>query len=158
MGAALGVVIGKKAVKVEAESALHYVSGYTIVNDVSIPHSNYHRPAVKQKARDGFCPIGPWIMDRDEISDPNHLGIRVFINGELRQESNTANLIRSVARSIADITEFMTLDEGDLLLMGVPERAPLAKVGDTVRLEIDEIGYLENTLVSESDYMSGGAI
>ncbi|MBZ5752900.1 fumarylacetoacetate hydrolase family protein [Metabacillus rhizolycopersici] len=149
IGAALGVVIGKNATNVAEEEALDYVSGYTIVNDVSIPHESVYRPAISQKARDGFCPVGPWIIERDVIADPNQLTIQVFINGELKQQNTTANLIRPVARLISDITSFMTLYEGDTVLVGVPENPPFAKEGDLVRIEIEGIGALENIVKAE---------
>ncbi len=151
MGAALGIVIGKKAVAVNEEIALTYVAGYTIVNDVSVPHDSVYRPAVQHKARDGFCPIGPWIIDRHEVDNPDDLAIRVFINDELQQENSTSNLIRSVSRLLADVTEFMTLSPGDVLLVGVPEEAPQAEVGDKIRIEIAGIGSLENSIVGEKE-------
>src|SRR5699024_5357427 len=114
MGASLGVVIGKTASRVKASEAMEYIRGYTVVNDVTIPHESVYRPAVKEKARDGFCPIGPWITEREAIPDPDALDIRVYINGELRQENNTQNLIRSVGKLIEDVTAFMTLYEGDV--------------------------------------------
>ncbi|WCN39526.1 fumarylacetoacetate hydrolase family protein [Aneurinibacillus uraniidurans] len=158
MGAALGVVIGRTATRVCESEALDYVAGYTVVNDVSIPHINVYRPAIRQQARDGFCPIGPWVIERDAVANPDVLGVRVFINGELRQENTTANLIRSVARLLVDVTDFMTLNPGDVLLVGVPEDAPLAGAGDQVRIEIDEVGWLENTVVPERDWMEGRAV
>jgi 5-oxopent-3-ene-1,2,5-tricarboxylate decarboxylase/2-hydroxyhepta-2,4-diene-1,7-dioate isomerase len=150
IGASLGVVIGKNATSVEEEEALDYVSGYTIVNDVSIPHESIYRPAIKQKARDGFCPVGPWIIERDAISNPNQLTLKVFVNDVLIQENTTANLNRSVSRLISEISDFMTLYAGDVLLVGVPENPPLVKAEDKVRIEIEGIGYLENTVLLES--------
>jgi 5-oxopent-3-ene-1,2,5-tricarboxylate decarboxylase/2-hydroxyhepta-2,4-diene-1,7-dioate isomerase len=156
VGAALGIVIGRTAVQVSEHQALEYVTGYTIVNDVSIPHSSVYRPAVHQKARDGFCPIGPWVIERSAVSNPDALTLRVFINGELRQENTTKNLIRPVARLIADVTDFMTLYTGDVLLVGVPENAPLAKSGDRIRIEIKGVGSLENTIVNEQELIAEG--
>lgn len=158
IGAALGVVIGKSAKKIKKENALDYVAGYTIVNDVSIPHESYYRPAYKEKARDGFCPIGPWVLDRDAIGNPNELGIRVFINGELKQENTTSNLIRSVEQLLEEVTDFMTLYEGDLLLVGVPENPPLAKENDSVKIEIDGVGTLENKVIKEKVVVGGGIV
>ena len=155
IGAALGIVIGRTATQVSREQALEYVKGYTVVNDVSIPHKSVHRPAIKEKVRDGFCPVGPWIIDQDEVTNPDNLKIRVYINGKLRQENTTANLVRSVATLIEDVTEFMTLNIGDILLVGVPENAPVAKAGDEVRIEIDEIGMLENTVIPENKVERG---
>jgi 5-oxopent-3-ene-1,2,5-tricarboxylate decarboxylase/2-hydroxyhepta-2,4-diene-1,7-dioate isomerase len=150
MGAALGVVIGRTACRVSPESALDYVAGYVVVNDVSVPHENFYRPPIRFKCRDGFCPMGPGVVDRAHVTDPDALGVRVFVDGALRQENTTANLIRSTARLIADITEFMTLGAGDVLLTGVPENAPLARVGQLVAIEIEHVGRLENPLVAES--------
>lgn len=158
MGAALGLVIGKQAVAVDEENALAYVAGYTIINDVSVPHDSVYRPAVRYKARDGFCPIGPWIIDRQEVDTPDDLTIRVFINDKLQQENSTSNLIRSVSRLLADVTEFMTLNRGDVLLVGVPEEAPQAKIGDKVRIEIAGIGSLENFIVDEKESKWRGTI
>lgn len=155
MGAALGIVIGRTATRVSEVQALEYIEGYTVVNDVSIPHDSVYRPAVSQKTRDGFCPVGPWVIDRDAVVNPGSLGVRVLINGELRQENTTTNLIRSVACLIADVTDFMTLNAGDMLLVGVPEGAPLAKAGDHVRIEIDGVGCLENTIVHEDELVLG---
>lgn len=156
VGAALGVVIGRRATRVSEEEALHFVTGYTVVNDVSIPQDSFHRPPVMQKDRDGFCPLGPWVIQRYAVANPDALEVRVFINGELRQQNSTQNLIRPVARLIADVTEFMTLDEGDVLLAGVPEGAPLAKVGDRIQIEIDHVGSLENTIVEGRRVAAGG--
>ncbi|WP_075617840.1 fumarylacetoacetate hydrolase family protein [Paenisporosarcina indica] len=153
MGASLGIVMSKTAIALTEENALRHVAGFTIVNDVSVPHSNIFRPAVQHKSRDGFCPSGPWIIDLDEVENPDDLAIRVFINDELKQENSTKNLIRPIAQLLAAVTEFMTLFPGDVLLAGVPEVAPLAGVGDTVRIEIDGIGCLENTVVDEKTFI-----
>ncbi|MET1013614.1 MAG: fumarylacetoacetate hydrolase family protein [Paenisporosarcina sp.] len=153
MGASLGIVIGKKAIAVNEETALSYIAGYTIVNDVSVPHESLFRPAVQYKARDGFCPIGPWIVDQDQVDDPDNLTIRVYINDELKQENTTKHLIRTVSRLVVDVTEFMTLNPGDVLLVGVPEKPPLAKVGDKVRIEIEGIGSLENIIAAEHSFI-----
>lgn len=95
-------------------------------------------------------------MERDAVTDANALNIRVYINGQLRQENNTGNLIRPIARLISDITEFMTLNTGDTLLVGVPENAPLAKAGDHIRIEVEGIGDLENKIVHEHALVTGG--
>jgi 5-oxopent-3-ene-1,2,5-tricarboxylate decarboxylase/2-hydroxyhepta-2,4-diene-1,7-dioate isomerase len=131
-------------------SAFDYVAGYIVVNDVSVPHESFYRPPIRFKCRDGFCPMGPRVVDRAQVTDPDALGVRVFVDGALRQENTTANLIRSTARLIADITEFMTLGAGDVLMTGVPEDAPLARAGQRVAIEIEHVGRLENPLVAES--------
>ncbi len=157
IGVALGLVIGKKATRVAKSEALDYIAGYTVVNDVSVPHASVYRPAISQKCRDGFCPVGPWVIEQKAVENPDALTVRVFINNELRQENTTANLIRSVSGLIADVTDYMTLNEGDVLLVGVPENAPLAKAGDHVRIEISGVGILENTIVHENELQVGGA-
>ncbi|WP_163528736.1 fumarylacetoacetate hydrolase family protein [Halobacillus ihumii] len=145
-GACLGVVIGQKAARVKQAEALQYIAGYTIVNDISVPHESVFRPAVKHKARDGFCPAGPWVMERDAVPNPDQLGIEVRVNGEVQQRNNTKNLVRSVSKLLADVTEFMTLDEGDVLLVGIPENPPRVKAGDHIRIEIERVGALENVV------------
>jgi 5-oxopent-3-ene-1,2,5-tricarboxylate decarboxylase/2-hydroxyhepta-2,4-diene-1,7-dioate isomerase len=150
MGGTLAVIIGRTATRVSAEDALRFVAGYTIANDVSIPHKSYYRPPIAQRCRDGFCPIGPAPVNADALADPNRLPIRISINDEVLWTASTANLLRPVPALIADITEFMTLHEGDLLLVGEPFGAPLAAPGDRVRVEIDGIGALENTIVAEA--------
>ena len=155
MGAALGIVIGKQATAIREEDALEYIAGYTVVNDVSVPHESVYRPAVQHKSRDGFCPVGPWIVNQEEVTNPDNLSVRVYINDELKQENSTSNLIRSVKKLLADVTDYMTLSVGDVLLVGVPENAPHAKVGDRVRIEIEQIGSLENKVVEEKVFLPG---
>lgn len=156
VGAALGIVFSKTATNVSEKEVMDYIAGYTVVNDVSIPHESFYRPDIKNKVRDGFCPVGPWIINRDEVKDPGNLIIRVHVNGELVQENNTNNLVRSVTQLVAEVTDFMTLYEGDMLLVGVPEHAPLVKKGDSVRIEISHVGFLENTFLDETDIVPGG--
>jgi 5-oxopent-3-ene-1,2,5-tricarboxylate decarboxylase/2-hydroxyhepta-2,4-diene-1,7-dioate isomerase len=150
MGAALGVVIGRAACRVRAAEALDYVAGYTIVNDVSVPHESFYRPSVRFKCRDGFCPIHPRVVDRARVASPDALAVRVFVDGELRQQRSTANLLRPTAQLIAEVTEFMTLGAGDVLLTGVPHDPPLARAGQRVAIEIEGVGRLENPLVAEA--------
>ncbi|HLR79007.1 MAG TPA: fumarylacetoacetate hydrolase family protein [Bacillota bacterium] len=155
VGATLGIVIGKDATRVTKEEALDYVFGYTVVNDVTIPHQSVHRPAVKEKARDGFCPIGPWVMKRDAVPSPNDLYIRVWVNDQLQQENHTSRLVRSVEQLLVDVTEFMTLSAGDLLLVGVFKEPPLVKEHDHVRIEIEGVGVLENRVMKEGVWLGG---
>lgn len=158
IGATLGIVIGQTATNVKKEHALDYVVGYTIANDVTVPHESLFRPAVKHRARDGFCPIGPWVLEKAAITNPDNLAVCVYINGELVQKNTTSNLIRGISELIADVTEFMTLYAGDVLLVGVPENPPLAKAGDKIRIEIDHVGFLENVIVRENEIFSGGDV
>ncbi len=155
VGAGLGIVIGRTATRVSKEEALDYVDGYTIVNDVSIPHKSMYRPAYKEKARDGFCPIGPWIVDKEGVGDPNEVSVRVYINDVLKQENHTSNLIRSTEELIEDVTEFMTLYEGDVLITGSPDMMPSAGRGDVVKIDIEGIGRLTNEVKDQRE-MAGG--
>ena len=149
VGATLGISFARAASRVNAAQALEFVSGYCVVNDVTVPHQSLLRPPMRQKCRDGFCPIGPSVS-ADELRDPGALEIRSYINGELRQRSHTAHLRRNVAQLIADVSEFMTLAPGDLLLIGVAEQPARARAGDTMAVEIDGIGRLENPLQAET--------
>jgi 5-oxopent-3-ene-1,2,5-tricarboxylate decarboxylase/2-hydroxyhepta-2,4-diene-1,7-dioate isomerase len=149
IGATLGVVFGRRATRVTTADALDHVLGYTIASDVSVPHPSYFRPAVRFKCRDGFFPLGPFVVARDAVRDPDRLVLTVRINGEPRLETNTSGLVRPVAQLIADVTSFMSLDAGDVLLIGVPASAPRARAGDKVEIAISEIGMLTHTLVAE---------
>ncbi|KGX84552.1 fumarylacetoacetate hydrolase family protein [Pontibacillus litoralis] len=146
VGASIGVVIGEKATQLSVEEALDYVEGYTVVNDISIPHESVFRPAIKEKVRNGFCPTGPWIMEKKAVGNIDDKTIQVYVNGELKQQNTTKNLVRSVSQLLSDVTEFMTLYKGDVLLVGVPENCPKVTRNDHIRIEIESIGTLENTV------------
>lgn len=149
VGATLGIVIGRVACRVGEPAALDHVAGYTIVNDVSVPHASYYRPQVRCKARDGFCPIGPHVVVRASVANPDDLAIRVYVDGALVQQASTSGMGRPVARLIADVTEFMTLAPGDVLMLGVAPGAPRVRAGQRVEIEITGIGRLENWFVAE---------
>ncbi|MCY1207835.1 Homoprotocatechuate catabolism bifunctional isomerase/decarboxylase [compost metagenome] len=148
-GPALGVVIGKSASCVSAADALDHVAGYVIVNEFSLPEESYYRPAVKAKCRDGFCPLGPEFVPAADVQDPHALTLKLFVNGELRQENSTANLVRGIPQLIEEISEFMTLHEGDVLITGTPEGRVDVLPGDLVEVEISGLGRLANTVVAE---------
>lgn len=148
-GPALGVVIGKDASRVSEAEAMSHVAGYLIVNEFSLPEDSYYRPAVKAKCRDGFCPIGPELVPASQIANPNALGIRLLVNGELRQQNSTANWVRNIPQLIAELSEFMTLHAGDVLITGTPEGRVDVQPGDIVTVEIDGLGRLVNTVVAE---------
>ena len=151
-GPSLGIVIGKRATRVSEADALAFVGGYTVVNEVSLAEISFYRPAVKAKCRDGFCPIGPVVVDAADIGDTSNLTIKTFINGQLSHTTSTDQLRAGVAELVSYLSSFMTLEAGDLIIAGTPERtAALAlKAGDTVAIEIDAIGRLENPVVTES--------
>jgi 5-oxopent-3-ene-1,2,5-tricarboxylate decarboxylase/2-hydroxyhepta-2,4-diene-1,7-dioate isomerase len=155
VGATLGLVIGRPACRVTVKEALHHVAGYTVVNDITIPHDSFYRPPLRYNCRDGFCPVGPSIVPREQVPNADTVRIRSFINGQLRQETSLTTLVRPIAQLLADVTEFMTLMEGDILMVGVAEQAPLARAGDRVAVEVDGVGRLENPVIAEVDELVG---
>jgi 5-oxopent-3-ene-1,2,5-tricarboxylate decarboxylase/2-hydroxyhepta-2,4-diene-1,7-dioate isomerase len=148
VGAALGVVIGRQCCRLPEDSALEHVAGYLIVNDVSVPHSTYFRPSIPFRARDGFCPLGPRVVPRAALADPDAVTIRIYLDGELRQTTTTAELVRPVAKLLSQVTDFMTLSPGDVLAVGVASPAPRVRAGQRARIEIDGLGRLENPFVA----------
>jgi 5-oxopent-3-ene-1,2,5-tricarboxylate decarboxylase/2-hydroxyhepta-2,4-diene-1,7-dioate isomerase len=149
VGAQLGIVIGREACRVAEAEALNHVAGYTICSDLSVPHPSYYRPSLRYKARDGFLPLGPWILAARHVPDPDALEVVVQIDGREAQRYSTAGMQRSVARLIADVTDFMTLSPGDLLMLGAGPAAPWARAGQTVQIHIAPIGTLQHRLVAE---------
>lgn len=150
VGAALGLVIGRTACRVSVDDALDYLAGFTVVIDYSVPHQSFYRPSVRFKAMDASCVIGPVVVPRATVSNPDTLAVRVHIDGACAQTTSTADMVRGAARLLADVTDFMTLAPGDVLLLGVAAGAPLVRAGQRVAVEIDGIGRLENTLVREA--------
>lgn len=148
-GPAIGVVIGKRASRVDEASALDYVAGYTLVNEFSLPEDSYYRPALKAKCRDGYCVVGPAVIPVSDVPGINALTLQLYVNGELRQENTTANWVRNAARLIAEISEFMTLNEGDLLITGTPEGRVDVQPGDKVDVVAAGLGTLTSTIVTE---------
>jgi 5-oxopent-3-ene-1,2,5-tricarboxylate decarboxylase/2-hydroxyhepta-2,4-diene-1,7-dioate isomerase len=148
--AELGVVIGRAGRRIAPSAAMRHVGGYTIVNDVTVRDfvTNMYRPPVKAKGFDTFGPIGPWLVE-DEIADPHNLELRTLVNGELRQRGTTRDLIFSIPEIIAYVSEFMTLQPGDVILTGTPKGISHIYPGDTVRIEIEGIGALENPIVAD---------
>jgi 5-oxopent-3-ene-1,2,5-tricarboxylate decarboxylase/2-hydroxyhepta-2,4-diene-1,7-dioate isomerase len=149
VGAQLGIVIGREACRVAEAEALAFVAGYTICSDLSVPHPSYYRPSLRYKARDGFLPLGPWILAACHVPNPDALEVVVHIDGQGAQRYATAGMQRSVARLIAEVTAFMTLSPGDLLMLGAGPAAPRARAGQTVQISIAPIGTLQHRLVAE---------
>ena len=149
VGATLGLVIGRTACRVDEADALDCLAGYTIVNDVSVPHASVYRPSLRFKARDGFCPVGA-LAPRTAITDPDALAIRVYVDGTLVHQSSTGERVRPAARLLAEVSEFMTLFPGDVLMLGVGRGAPRVRAGQCVAIEIDGLGRLENRFVAET--------
>jgi acylpyruvate hydrolase len=153
--AEMAVVIGKRASKVDEADALDYVFGYAPLNDVSARDLQFSDGQwVRGKSLDGFCPVGPFITTRDEISDPQALKIEGILNGQVMQSSNTKMMIFRVAYLIHYISQGITLEPGDVIATGTPEgvgvfRKPpvLLKDGDVFEVVIEGLGALRNTFV-----------
>ncbi len=155
----LAIVIGKRCRHVPPEKAEEVIAGYTIANDVSVRDWQIRSPTMTMgKSFDTHGPLGPWIVTADELGDPHDLGIRTFVNEQRRQDGNTREMVFDCFQQLAHLSEAFTLEPGDVIATGTPAgvgafRQPfpegLLKVGDVVRIEIDGIGTLENTVVEE---------
>jgi len=151
----LGIVIGRRTKRVPKEKALDHVFGYFVANDVSARDWQFHSPTFTiGKSFDTHGPIGPWIVTADEIDDPQQLDLRCYVNGELRQSSNTRHMIHRIEEQISYLSQAFTLEPGDLIATGTPEgvgvgRDPqvFLRSGDLVRCEIDGIGAIENRVI-----------
>ncbi|THE11385.1 FAA hydrolase family protein [Bacillus timonensis] len=147
-------VIGKRAKNVSEEDALDYVAGYTVANDVT--YRDIQRRTLQWlqgKTVDGSLPLGPWLVTADEIKDPQCLEMVLTVNGEERQRTNTANQVFTVKRLVSFLSQLVTLEPGDLVITGTPGGVVQAmdpqvwlKDGDVVRVEIEQVGVLENTV------------
>jgi 2,4-diketo-3-deoxy-L-fuconate hydrolase len=150
--AELGVVIGATVRDVSAENALDAVAGYICVNDVSARDLQFADGQwTRGKSPDTFCPVGPRLVPRDDVPDPQALAIRAILNGQTMQESTTANMVFGVAELIAYITRTITLEPGDLIATGTPAgvgafRKPpvFMRPGDEITIEIEGVGSLTN--------------
>ncbi|CAJ91224.1 2-keto-4-pentenoate hydratase/2-oxohepta-3-ene-1,7-dioic acid hydratase (catechol pathway) [Cupriavidus necator] len=145
----LGVVIGSTARNVSREAALNHVAGYCVVNDVSEREFQIERGGTwdKGKGCDTFCPAGPWLVTRDEVQDPQALGLWLEVNGERVQKGSTATMVFDVATVVSYVSRFMTLLPGDLIATGTPPGVGMGfkpprflKAGDTMRLGVDGLG------------------
>jgi 2-keto-4-pentenoate hydratase/2-oxohepta-3-ene-1,7-dioic acid hydratase in catechol pathway len=151
-------IIGKRCRHVSKADAPSVIFGYAAGNDVSVRDWQFHTAQwILGKSFDTHAPFGPWIVTPDEVGDPHTLGIRCFVNGEKRQDSNTKNLVFNVFDQIALLSEAMTLEPGDVIFTGTPGGVGFAakpphflKAGDLVRVEIDRIGALEARMVPET--------
>lgn len=152
--AELGVILGKDAKDVSREEAEVYIFGYTVINDVSARNlQTRHKQWYRGKSLDGFTPMGPCIVTADEIEDVQNLDIRCYVNGQLRQSSNTKYMIQTVAGAIAELSQGMTLQAGTIIATGTPAGVGMGMQpptflhsGDTVVCEIENIGRLKNTV------------
>lgn len=144
----LTVVIGRTANKVRRDDAWDFIAGYTVANDYAIRDylENWYRPNLRVKNRDGATPLGPFLVDRDDVPDPMALDLRTTVNGRLTQSGNTKDMIFDLPFLIEYFSSFMTLQPGDLLLTGTPDGVVDCRPGDTVVTEIEGLGALMNTI------------
>lgn len=153
--AELAVVIGRKARNVPEDKTYEHIGGYTIVNDVSARDVQFaDKQWVRGKSFDTFCPIGPYLVTPNEVGNPHHLTIRCWVNGELRQDSSTDQMIFKIPEAIAFITRTCTLLPGDIVCTGTPDgvgvfRKPpiFLKPGDVIEIEIEKLGRLRNPIM-----------
>ncbi|MEH6443976.1 MAG: fumarylacetoacetate hydrolase family protein [Oceanospirillaceae bacterium] len=145
----LGVVIGKDAKYINEEDALDYVAGYCVINDLSERDFQLQRAGqwVKGKSCDTFGPIGPWLVTRDEVADPQALGMQLDVNGTRLQDGNTKTMVYGVAHVVAYLSQFMSLQAGDIISTGTPPGVGMGqnpqvylKAGDSMKLHIDGLG------------------
>jgi len=154
--AELGVIIGREGRDISEEDALDYVFGYTCINDVTARDlQRSHNQWFKGKSLDTFCPMGPWIVTADEIGDPQNLKLQLRVNGVVKQEANTSEMIFNIRQIIASISAGFTLEPGDVIATGTPSGVGFARTpaeflknGDVVEVEIEKIGILRNPVVT----------
>ena len=158
----LAVVIGKKAKCVGVDDAVDYVAGYTIANDVSARSVTFNRGRAKRawdefydwlngKWADGFCPMGPYLVTKDEIKNVQDLDMRLTVNGKVRQQANTGQMIYKVADIVSFLSHLMTLEPGDVICTGTPSGVAMATgqflgAGDVIECTIERLGTLTNTV------------
>jgi len=153
----LGIVIGRRCRHVSRDDAADVIAGYTVVNDATVRDWQLRIPTwTIGKSFDTHGPIGPWIVTSDEIGDPHQLQLRTFVNGELRQDSNTKELIFDCFNLVEHLSTAFTLEPGDVIATGTPSGVGIAqkppallKSGDVVRIEIEGTGSIENEVIDE---------
>ena len=153
----LGFVIGERCRHVPKEEALDVIAGFCVCNDGSVRDWQMRAQTFTLgKSFDTHCPFGPYIVTPDEVGDPHALDLKTWVNGELRQDSNTRHLVFDCFEQIETLTQAFTLEPGDLVLTGTPSGVGIGfkprrflEVGDVVRIEIENIGYIENEVIAE---------
>ncbi len=152
VGAAVGLVIGRSATAVAAADALDHVAGLLLVADLSVPHASFYRPSVRLKARDGFCPLGAqvWPLTAALRQRLDALPLTVAVDGQVVHRCDTADRLRPAAQLLADVSAFMTLSPGDVLLLGVAAGAPQVAAGHAVCITAEGLGRLDFQLVTEA--------
>ncbi len=152
----LGVIIGKGGKNIRAEDAMSHIFGYTVLNDVTARDlQSRHKQFFKGKSLDGSCPMGPWLVTAEEIADPHHLSLRLLVNGVVKQDGNTKQMVFSIPQIIALLSLGMTLEAGDIIATGTPSGVGFSRVppeflqpGDIMESDIEGIGMLRNLIVA----------
>ncbi|HEY5746321.1 MAG TPA: fumarylacetoacetate hydrolase family protein [Chryseolinea sp.] len=156
----LAIIVGRRASDVSPDSAMHYIAGFTIINDYSERAWQLERPGGqwdKGKSADTFAPLGPYLVTPAQSGDPNHLSLWLSVNGKKMQEANTADMIFSVERLLSEVSKYMTLLPGDVIATGTPAGVGLGqkppqylKPGDVVELGIENLGSQKQTLIQKA--------
>jgi 2-keto-4-pentenoate hydratase/2-oxohepta-3-ene-1,7-dioic acid hydratase in catechol pathway len=163
----LAIVIGKKAKYISIDDAVEYIAGYTIANDVSARSVTFKEARAERpwdefydwlngKWSDGFCPMGPWLVTKDEIENIHDLDMRLTVNGHVRQQANTGQMIYKVADIVSFLSHLMTLEPGDVICTGTPSGVAMATgqwlgPGDEIKCSIKGLGSLKNTVGAKPD-------
>jgi 2-keto-4-pentenoate hydratase/2-oxohepta-3-ene-1,7-dioic acid hydratase in catechol pathway len=155
----LAFVIGRRCRHVPRDRASEVIAGYLVANDVSVRDWQFHTPTMTMgKSFDTHCPMGPWITTGDEIGDPHSLGLRTWVNGDLRQDSTTKELIFDCFAIIEYLSKAFTLEPGDVISTGTPSGVGAARkppqflaAGDVMRIEIEGLGQIENPVIEEPE-------
>lgn len=142
VAATIGLVMGRAAGRLSSGNALDAVAGIVLAGDLSLPHASYYRPAIREKCFDGALPIS----SVKPLADLASLVLTTEIDGQVVEQRSLADLVRAPARLLADVTEWMTLSQGDVLLVGVSYMAPQAKAGSSVRISAEGLGSLNFTI------------
>lgn len=150
LGATLAAVIGRTAHGVPAAQALDHVAGWLLVADVCVPHELYYRPSLRWRVRDGFCPLGPAVVPREAVPMPDALTLTVEVDGQVVHQPSTGDRVRNIATLIADVSRFMTLQPGDVLMLGVAACAPRVHAGQSARITAPGLAPLVMRFVAEA--------
>lgn len=149
--AELVAVIDRPARHVSRSEAMTYIGGYTVCNDYAVRDylENYYRPNLRVKSRDTLTPLGPWIVDAADVPDPHVLDVTTRVNGDLRQQGNTRDMIFTIPVLVEYLSRFLTLQPGDMISTGTPKGLSDVRPGDVVEVEVQGVGRLENQIIGE---------
>jgi 5-oxopent-3-ene-1,2,5-tricarboxylate decarboxylase / 2-hydroxyhepta-2,4-diene-1,7-dioate isomerase len=151
-GVTIGAVIGRTAMAVSVSSALEHIAGYTLVLDASLPQPSLYRPPLKYNCRDNYCPMGPQIVPCSQVPDIGQLTVHTLVDGNLVHSTDFKALRRNLPQLVAEISEFMSLQVEDIILLGIAEGAPLVSPGQTVVVKANNpaFGQLHCTVAQEA--------